>query len=138
MTFCAHVYHLLLSLLPFRFLHSYLPHTLACPSHDVKDVTSAGPSKTKTKSSVPRKQSGYQVYVAEVMKGGMKMGEAAATWKTMAAEEQQKYKDAAASTFEGIIKDCMYHYRMCVLVCVYVHVCVCLYVCMHVRGSERV
>ena len=83
-----------------------------------KKTKKAAPKVKVAKTSAPRKQSGYQVYVAEVMKGGMKMGEAAATWKTMAAEEQQKYKDSAASIFEGIIKDCMHHYRMCVSVSV--------------------
>jgi ATP:corrinoid adenosyltransferase len=52
----------------------------------------------KESSATPRPKSGYQMYVSEVMKGGMKMGEAASTWKEMGAEQQQTYKDSAMSS----------------------------------------
>ena len=49
---------------------------------------------TKVKEAKPAgKKNGYQIYVSEVMKGGMKMGEAAAAWKVMDAAHQQTYKD---------------------------------------------
>ena len=74
--------------------HLILPHLnsssfLNLP-HDILD--------SKTKTSLPKKQNAYQVYVSEVMKGGMKMGEAAAAWRSMGVEEQQKYRDAAAAS----------------------------------------
>jgi ATP:corrinoid adenosyltransferase len=54
--------------------------------------------KKAASSAAPRPKSGYQMYVSEVMKGGMKMGEAASTWKEMGAEQQQTYKDSATSS----------------------------------------
>ena len=59
------------------------------PSTDKKS------SKKAEKDTAPKRQSGYQMFVSEVMKGGMKMGEAAATWKEMGAEKQQTFKDRA-------------------------------------------
>ena len=55
-------------------------------------------SKKAESSAAPRPKSGYQMYVSEVMKGGMKMGEAAATWKEMGTEKQQTYKDSATAS----------------------------------------
>jgi ATP:corrinoid adenosyltransferase len=54
--------------------------------------------KKAASSAAPRPKSGYQMYVSEVMKGGMKMGEAASTWKEMGTEQQQTYKDSATSS----------------------------------------
>ena len=39
---------------------------------------------------------GYQVFVAESMKQGSKMGEAASAWKLLDLAKQQEYKDKAA------------------------------------------
>ena len=49
--------------------------------------------KEAAAQTTKRPASGYQLYVAEVMKGGMKMGEAAVAWKIMDAAHQQTYKD---------------------------------------------
>jgi ATP:corrinoid adenosyltransferase len=60
----------------------------------VEDVgTGKKGKRTADSAGVKRPASGYQIYVAEVMKGGMKMGEAASAWKAMDAAHQQTYKD---------------------------------------------
>ena len=58
-----------------------------------KDKVVVNSGKKDSAETPKRPASGYQVYVAEVMKGGMKMGEAAAAWKIMDAAHQQTYKD---------------------------------------------
>ena len=50
--------------------------------------------KTATASKKGTK-TGYQVFVAESMKQGSKMGEAASAWKLLDAAKQQEYKDKA-------------------------------------------
>ena len=60
----------------------------------VEDAGSANKAKRNENSAgVKKPASGYQIYVSEVMKSGMKMGEAAAAWKVMDAAHQQTYKD---------------------------------------------
>ena len=60
----------------------------------VEDVgTGKKGKRTADSAGVKRPASGYQIYVAEVMKGGMKMGEAASSWKAMDTAHQQTYKD---------------------------------------------
>ena len=41
---------------------------------------------------------GYQVFVAESMKQGNKMGEAASAWKKLDAAQQQEFKNKATGT----------------------------------------
>ena len=58
-----------------------------------KDKVIVDSGKKTVSETTKRPASGYQIYVSEVMKGGMKMGEAAAAWKIMDAAHQQTYKD---------------------------------------------
>ena len=51
--------------------------------------------KTTTVSKKGTK-SGYQVFIAELMKQGSKMGEAASAWKNLDAAKQQEFKEKAS------------------------------------------
>ena len=51
--------------------------------------------KTATASKKGTK-TGYQVFVAELMKQGSTMGEAASAWKNLDVAQQQEFKDKAA------------------------------------------
>ena len=69
-------------------------------SNSKSDVESSDNKKKKTISKSnnlddkqPRKPlSGYQVYVSEMMKNGMKMSEAATSWKSLDIEKKEAYK----------------------------------------------
>ena len=54
--------------------------------------------KIPIKNDVKRPISGYQLYVSEVMKNGIKMGEAATNWKLLNDLEKQEYKNKAMSS----------------------------------------
>ena len=47
------------------------------------------------KVEVKRRISGYQLYVSEVMKNGVKMGDAASQWKNMSIDDHDIYKNKA-------------------------------------------
>ena len=52
-------------------------------------------TKKVAEKNVKRSVSGYQIYVSEVMKNGIKMGEAASNWKLLNEVEKDEYKDKA-------------------------------------------
>ena len=62
-----------------------------------------GKKKTAAmKEQMSMTRSGYQIYVGKAMKEqGMKMGEAAAAWKTLSPEEQEVYKAEARAFVPG-------------------------------------
>eukprot|EP00596_Hydrurales_sp_CCMP1899_P009853 CAMPEP_0119050552 /NCGR_PEP_ID=MMETSP1177-20130426/70557_1 /TAXON_ID=2985 /ORGANISM="Ochromonas sp, Strain CCMP1899" /LENGTH=1251 /DNA_ID=CAMNT_0007029085 /DNA_START=438 /DNA_END=4193 /DNA_ORIENTATION=- len=51
--------------------------------------------KVTKKTSAIKKLSGYQIFISEVMKGGLKMGEAGVKWKALDTESQEVYRARA-------------------------------------------
>lgn len=45
--------------------------------------------KVVSKSKKVKKLSGYQIFISEVMKGGLKMGEAGVKWKALDSDSQE-------------------------------------------------
>ena len=67
-----------------------------------------GKKEKKQKSTTASKKgakSGYQVFVAELMKQGSKMGEAASAWKKLDVAQQQEFKEKASQLNEAIASD---------------------------------
>ena len=57
--------------------------------------------KNKALKLSKRKRSAYQIYIAESVKAGVKLGDAASAWKTLSEEEKAKYGKLAALQVES-------------------------------------
>jgi topoisomerase IA-like protein len=57
--------------------------------------------KVTKKTSTIKKLSGYQIFISEVMKGGLKMGEAGVKWKALDNDSQEVYRARALEVVKG-------------------------------------
>ena len=58
-------------------------------------------AKGKAATETTRKRSAYQVYISESVKAGVKLGDAASTWKTLSEETKAKYEERAGLQVES-------------------------------------